>query len=123
VEIVSLHRPCAQQLSLSAALTAPLPHTYLPRYTESIHYCADSRGTWRYGRPTEQQAFRDGRSMQILTHPVWWDQAKHSPHTSLTEFAERHNRRLRESIAANCSAFPATKPAPDVQRRRTRRAA
>jgi len=67
VNIVSIHRPIMDILD-----ELDIEHTYLPKYMEDIKYISDSRGKFRYGHPLESQEFRDGKSMQLLTHPAWW---------------------------------------------------
>lgn len=68
VEIVSFHRP-AENLVGHNEMLAGRAHTYMPKYTEDMHYYADSRGEWRFGNPVDASL---GKSLQLLTHPIWW---------------------------------------------------
>jgi hypothetical protein len=37
-------------------------------------YISDSTGRWRYGHPFDSEAFKTQKSIQLLTHPIWWIQ-------------------------------------------------
>lgn len=105
VEVVSYHRPGALVLSGDAALSAPLPHTYMPLFTRDIHYCSDSRGQWRDGDPTQGAAFKQGRPLQILAHPIWWNEEPVTSYESLVRFTARRRDALERSVAANCVVY------------------
>jgi hypothetical protein len=105
VEVVSYHRPGALALSGNPALSAPLPHTYMRLFTEDIHYCSDSRGKWRDGDPTQGAAFRQGRPMQVLVHPIWWNEEPVTPYNNLVRFTARRQDALERSVAANCVVY------------------
>jgi len=107
VSIVSFHRPGPLVLSGEAALTAPRKHTYMREFTESISYLSDSRGEFRFGFPTESEAFREGRPLHVLVHPIWWNERPTAPHAVLRQFVERHQAAFERSLARNCpSVFP-----------------
>ena len=78
-KIVSIHCPTEEQLDRTFRLS--VPHTYESRFFRDIDYFSDSSGRWGNRAPTDRIT---GRSMQILTHPVWWVQSeKIGPLTAL----------------------------------------
>ena len=49
-----------------------IEHTYLDKYFFQISYHSDSGGFWKQGNPAYSTDFIENKSMQILTHPMWW---------------------------------------------------
>lgn len=105
VTIVSYHRPSALVLTGDPALSAPLPHTYMSRFTRDMRYCSDSRGRWQSGEPTTSDAFRERRPMHLLVHPIWWDERPVSPYECLLQYVDEKRRGLEQSIARNSTAY------------------
>jgi hypothetical protein len=105
VEAVSFHRPSELVLAGAAALSAPLPHTYQPFFFRQIHYCSDSRGRWRNSDPTQLDQFKQGHPLQILMHPIWWNDEPIKPYQCLSRFLERRQEALKRSVAANCEVY------------------
>lgn len=100
VGAVSFHRPSPDLFGASRLLTAPRRHTYEPSFVTGIDYCSDSTGEWRYGPPTEREAYVEGRSMQFLTHPEMWDEKAVSLPWRRAVVAERLARSTRRAAAA-----------------------
>lgn len=71
VTAINFHRPAQSLLGLERNL-AGRTHAYQPRYFSEIAYCSDSQGAFRYGHPHNHEAFLNRRSMQLVTHPIWW---------------------------------------------------
>jgi UDP-N-acetylglucosamine 2-epimerase len=108
VSIVSYHRPSAQVLSGDPAVSTPLPHTYLPLFTERVCYFADSRGQWgTAGEPTESESFARKLPLHILTHPIWWKEQPTAPFEVLLQYADQKQEQLDESIDTNCTVYRA----------------
>lgn len=105
VTIVSYHRPSALVLTGDPALSAPRPHTYMPRFTRAMRYCSDSRGRWQSDHPLETDAFRARQHMHILVHPIWWDERPVSPYECLLQYVDEKHRSLEQSIARNSMAY------------------
>lgn len=105
VEVVSYHRPNAAVLTGDAALSAPLPHTYMPRFTREMKYCSDSRGEWRYGDPRSTPEFARRAPMQILIHPLWWNPSVSRAPETLDRWLSGRVESLAESMAANCTVY------------------
>ena len=68
---ISRHRPNVNSSS-SSWLPKEVVDVYCSSYFKEIEYASDSRGEWRYGYPTDREAFIKKRSFQLLTHPIWW---------------------------------------------------
>ncbi len=105
VPIVSIHRPAPWVVGSDHALTAPRWHTYMPRFSNHIHYLADSRGTWRYGEPLDSPAFHAGRPLHLLVHPIWWRATETTPSQTLTGFVEQRSREIERSMAENSTVY------------------
>lgn len=103
VRSISFHRPAKSLLSHSAKFGGRI-HTYQPRYFKEMGYCSDSRGAWRYGHPLEHSAFRDGRALQLLTHPIWWV-GDGNIIEKLTRFLSERANLLSSELAANCEPY------------------
>ena len=105
ISIVSYHRPSPFLLQGDPAITAPRHHTYMSLYTKDIKYFSDSGGEWRFGKPIESDAFRQGLPMQILIHPIWWTNNPLSAYDRLLSFVQKTKEALELSIAQNCRTY------------------
>lgn len=116
IDIVSFHRPSELVLSGHPALSAPLPHTYLPLFVRDIQYFSDSRGEWRFGHPCQGAAFAAGRPLHLLVHPIWWGDHPAAPVQLLDDFLRRRALVLEASVARNCSIYRPAAPSPTRER-------
>jgi len=105
VDAISFHRPSKNILKGSYSLTSPVIHTYMKSLMSNVHYVSDSRGEWRYGHPCEQDAFKNKRPMQILTHPIWWGDSLESPNNRLLKFIHEKQIYTNNNLARNCEVF------------------
>ena len=105
VEVISYHRPSKIVLSGDPALSDPRIHTYMREFTQAVEYVSDSRGAWMYGSPLETEAFREGRPLHVLTHPIWWTHATPSPYHTLLEYRDRRIEELETAIARSCKVY------------------
>ncbi len=105
VEIVSFHRPNELILTGAYELTEPIPHTYMSDFVGEIEYISDSRGKWRNGDPLETTAFKEGKPLHILIHPVWWKKEFVSPHEALQRFVDQRMEKLEKSVAENNTVY------------------
>jgi hypothetical protein len=105
VEAVSFHRPCPDFLAGDPRLTEPLPHAYMDVFTKQIFYCSDSRGMWRYGSPLESEAFKTGKPMHLLFHPVWWSETEQESAATLNHLFDDKLASLDSSFARNCQTY------------------
>jgi hypothetical protein len=110
VHMISFHRPASTLLGYAEPL-AGRRHAYEPRFFRDMGYCSDSRGEWRGGHPLEHSAVRDGRALQLLTHPIWWTRdEQETVQARLDRFARDRYRVLRSELAANCQVYDPTLP-------------
>jgi hypothetical protein len=105
VPVVSIHRPPVFAIGENGLLTAPRLHTYMPIFTQKIHYLSDSRGIWRYGEPLKSAAFLARLPLHLLTHPIWWREADIEPSQTLQDFIDRHHQTIKMSVAANSTVY------------------
>lgn len=105
VEIVSYHRPNKLVMSGDPRISAPRRHTYMDVYAKRIRYLSDSRGGWRDGFPTETSTFEQGKPMQILVHPIWWNEQATSPYETLLQYTQESHNALERSVARNNSVY------------------
>jgi hypothetical protein len=69
--ITSLHRP-GKFLDNNNEAVGECEHTYLDRYFKAVKYISDSNAQFRYGHPLDSEEFKEGKSIQLLIHPIWW---------------------------------------------------
>jgi hypothetical protein len=105
VTTISFHRPAQSLLGLDSRIGGRI-HTYMPRYFNAMGYCSDSQGRWRFGPPLEHEAVEAKRALQLLTHPIWWQEpADLSAVERLDRFAAARGELLRDELAANCIPY------------------
>jgi len=106
VGVVSFHRPAPSLHGLDRKI-AGRRHAYEPAFFNDIGYCSDSRGGWHHGHPLDHAAVASGKSIQLLTHPIWWVAApEETVRQKLDRFALGRFDLLRAELAANCDAYP-----------------
>lgn len=107
VRTISFHRPAQRLLGLAQPLAGRL-HAYMPRFFEDMGYCSDSQGRWRFGLPLDHVAVAEGRALQLLTHPIWWQEPGGlDPVERLERFAATRGMLLRDELSDNCIPFRA----------------
>ena len=79
VKAFSMHDPTDEDLSRDEDLYAGLVNTYARRFWRDARYCSDSNGYWRFERLADVLAEEPSRALQVLTHPVWWQESAMSP--------------------------------------------
>ncbi|MEM7325170.1 MAG: hypothetical protein AAF531_18920 [Actinomycetota bacterium] len=104
IEHVSIHRPSDYFLGNPERI-AGVTHTYHPKLFEDIKYFADSQGRFRYGHPLESSEFADGRTIQLLIHPIWWKHELPEPVDKLRTFLSERIDRFEGHMAANCAPY------------------
>lgn len=74
VTMASFHRPHATLAGMKyEEIKVPgIFHTYQPQVFSDIAYVSDSRGAWYYGHPYDHKNVKEGKAIQLLTHPIWW---------------------------------------------------
>lgn len=105
VDVVTFHRPAQWLLGNEASLSGRI-HAYQPRYFEHIGYCSDSAGTFRYHHPLDHPAVREGRALQLLTHPIWWvAEPEEGVVAKLDRFRRERDDKIGHELAVNCRPY------------------
>ena len=111
VEMISFHRPSRALLGRPDDI-AGRSHSYQPGYFHDIGYCSDSRGAWHHGHPLNHAAIGEGRALQLLTHPIWWDRdTAVDPVAALDGFRARRDTVLMQALVDNCEPYRAARRA------------
>ncbi len=102
--IVSFHRPASFLLESDVALSG-FTHVYEKRFFKDIAYVSDSnrREFWR--EPIMEGTISEKRSLQLLTHPVWWAPFHQSVWDVATNYRLRYLRYLDHALAVNARCF------------------
>lgn len=107
VRSFSAHRPATNGISLPDRI-GELHNAYAPVFSKIIEYSSDSGGWWRYGRFVDSPAFSEGKSVQLLLHPIWWDsEPGELPYDRLERFINDQQALDRLRIAENISPYAA----------------
>jgi hypothetical protein len=105
IDMISFHRPVPALVGLDRRF-AGRRHTYEPRFVTDIGYCSDSKGGWFRGHPLQHKSVVEGRALQLLTHPIWWDaRAGETAVEKLNRFALGRFDQLRVELARNCTPY------------------
>lgn len=84
--VVSFHRPGDVWFGKDL-FTYGLISTYSDVFFNKTKYLSDSRGAWKEGCVCKYlQQNNSGRDLQILTHPIWWDNESKIAATVLSDF-------------------------------------
>ncbi len=71
LKIISFHRPMRKYINLNKKISG-LDNTYMNKYMKKIFYFSDSANNFRFGDPTKTNAFKNKLNIQLLLHPIWW---------------------------------------------------
>jgi hypothetical protein len=104
IGMISFHRP-APSLIGDALPLAGRPHSYQPRFIGDIGYCSDSRGEWRHGHPLDHPAVREGRALQLLTHPIWWIGSGATAQEKVMRILDGRFALMETTMAENCEIY------------------
>ena len=110
-DIVSIHLAGKNKSYLKdLLLPQSIRHTYEGIYCSNIYYSSDSTGRWRFGCPVETEAFLERRSIQLLTHPLWWvyPGRDDEPLSKLHSFLESVRDQMITYIEDTAVTFPVT---------------
>jgi len=102
-KVFSYHNPDAFVLSCDKEYYAGLKNTYAKKIIESVPYCSDSNGYWRYDRLEDKLLNPEIKNMQVLTHPEWWQEEVNRPSERIKKLiynrADRNWKNYSESLA------------------------
>lgn len=101
VHTISFHRPHPSLLGRAGTL-ASRRHAYEPHFFRDMGYCSDSRGGWYRGHPLAHEAVAAGRALQLLTHPIWWQDPPAPPAARLDALLDTRVDALDRALANHC---------------------
>lgn len=104
ISIISLHRPNDFFLDYNEPL-GDVEHTYQTKYFREIKYISDSQGSFRYGHPFETEEFQAGKTIHLLTHPIWWVGEGESNIAILKNHISERQMQLDLHFAKNCIPY------------------
>ena len=80
IDVISFHQPEANGiLDVSQEFFAEKINVYSDYFKKNYKYCSDSNGYWRFDRLEQLLTESKYEKMQILLHPIWWQQEVLSP--------------------------------------------
>lgn len=106
VTAMSFHRPAPDRVGEADRIAGRL-NAYGPRFVRDMGYCSDSRGAWNHGMPLDNAAVRQGRALQLLIHPFWWQSPAMTPQERLRKFLQDRERFLDQELARHCTVHNA----------------
>ncbi len=109
INTISFHKPSKYLLSLDKNVAGRI-NTYHSTYFKKIIYCSDSRGKWYYGDPITTLKGKNKQAIQLLTHPIWWDDdSKINPEKKLEQFALKNIKSFCNVLDVNTEVFKSDK--------------
>jgi hypothetical protein len=79
ITVFSFHNPTPEILTNDQFRYAGMINTYARYFREDVGYCSDSNGYWRNRRLWDVLEKAKEDRLQVLTHPVWWQETVMSP--------------------------------------------
>lgn len=72
--VFSFHNPTEFLLSCDRESYGDLLNCYSKMFKDTISYCSDSNGYWRFRRLRDVLEKGTDLCLQVLTHPAWWQE-------------------------------------------------
>lgn len=104
INVISFHRPPKYFLNLDKKI-GNIAHTYQKKFFKDIKYISDSGGDFFYENPIECQEFKNFKSIQFLTHPIWWTTTGETNIQKIENFLEEKKSSYSGHIAKNCKPW------------------
>jgi hypothetical protein len=106
VSSISFHRPTRDLVGMTGQF-AGRRHTYEPCFFHQVGYISDSSGAFFRGHPLDHPSVKNGRAIQLLTHPIWWHSNKAtSANTALEQLRRERVEALEFTLAAATAKAP-----------------
>lgn len=94
--IVSLHHPGNFDQIKLLSKHSSVANVYSEILNKETAYMSDSTGRWKYGHPLETDAFKTSKSIQLLTHPIWWVAKGKTPKEKINSWIVDHRNTITE---------------------------
>ncbi len=92
ISVMSFHNPdVGKWHEIGNDYLGGLLNVYGKMVKSSLEYCSDSNGYWRFKRLEDVLQCSSGKSIQILTHPVWWQDNIMSPYERIVRSVNGRN--------------------------------
>lgn len=95
---VSFHNPQAVLAVIDQETCAGLVNCYSRTFRDQVPYVSDSNGYWRFRRLKDVLVAAEDTCLQVLTHPVWWQDGPLSPWAKI-------NRSVDGRLASTLSGY------------------
>tara|TARA_B100002052_G_C15845745_1_gene582428 strand:+ start:351 stop:1073 length:723 start_codon:yes stop_codon:yes gene_type:complete len=105
INIVSFHRPQKNVLNGQIEIN----NTYMPKYAKSIKYISDSMKKMHEGDFIEMASLGNHKQLQLLIHPIWWNDTETTPQQDYDNFLERKYKKITDEISKNSKIFKVDK--------------
>jgi hypothetical protein len=79
INIFSFHNPTPLAIQCDGWDYGGMINAYAGYFRKNVGYCSDSNGYWRFRRLEEVLLQSEDKRLQVLTHPVWWQEKAMSP--------------------------------------------
>ena len=89
VTTVSFHCPMPELLR-GEIMLGGLVNAYANEFMDE--YISDSAGQWRHGDPLEDFKEMKWENIQVLTHPIWWNNVSRAPSDSLEDLYQERKK-------------------------------
>jgi len=101
--IISFHRP--MQELFSNIIIPDFINTYEDRFFREIRYYSDSNRREFYDILKSEVALDSSKSLQLVTHPFWWDVESLDLQSLAFRLESIHRRELEESLENNIGLY------------------
>lgn len=93
IDVFSFHNPSTNTQQFTEWQYGGLVNTYAQFFQKEVAYCSDSNGYWRFRRL--EDVLREGQNsrLQVLTHPVWWQDTIMSPRQRIHRCVDERARK------------------------------
>lgn len=97
VKVFSFHNTTDEILRFNNDSYSGLINTYSLFFREKTGYCSDSNGYWRFDRLEDILKAGKHKTLQVLTHPAWWQDEILSPKQRIWRCIEGRAEKTRKN--------------------------
>lgn len=95
--VISFHQP--KVIPPNYYLSKGMINVYGSKFFSEIEYASDSGGEWKYGHPLLRLAFKQKKSFQLLTHPLWWMSLGDDINNIILELVDKIHNNTMEALS------------------------
>ena len=105
VKVFSFHNPTPEILEMQLKSYAGMHNTYSSYFREEVAYASDSNGYWRHDSIIKVIRENPNRGVQVLTHPIWWQQEAIPPKQRMHKFIDEQAEKRKSDYNAALKSF------------------